>query len=104
MLVVTTDHITGKNLEMLGIAKGTAILTKHMGKDFISSIKSMTGGELTEYTKMTEESRELATDRMILDAEKAGADAVVNVRFTSSEVMPGASEMTAYGTAVKFVD
>ncbi len=102
MLVVNTDYITGKELEMLGMVDGSTIQTKNIGRDITQSFKTLIGGELTSYTDMMNKARELATQRMIEAAAKLGADAVVNVRYVSSEVMQGAAEVVAYGTAVRF--
>ncbi|MBO4423447.1 MAG: YbjQ family protein [Clostridia bacterium] len=103
MFIVSTDYIEGKKLEMLGLVKGSTIQTKHIGKDLGASIKTIVGGELKGYTQMMEEARAIATSRMVADAEKLGADAVVNVRFATSAVMQGAAEIIVYGTAVKYV-
>lgn len=102
MMIVTTDYITGKKLQMLGLVKGSTVLSKHIGKDIAASFKQLIGGELKDYTAMVNEARDVALKRMTAEAQKSGADAVVNVRFSSSEVMQGAAEMIAYGTAVKF--
>ena len=104
MILVNTDYISGKELEMLTIVKGSTIQTKHIGKDITQSFKTLVGGELKEYTLMMNEARELATKRMIAEAEELGADAVVNVRYATSAIMQGAAEVIAYGTAVKFVN
>lgn len=103
MILVNTDYIAGKNLEMLGLVKGSTIQSKHIGKDFMESFKTIVGGELKRYNEMMAEARDLATNRMVNEAEKLGADAVVNIRYASSEVLQGAAEVMAYGTAVKFV-
>lgn len=103
MILVNTDYITGKELEMLGLVKGSTIQTKNVGRDITQSFKHLVGGELTSYTQMMNEARAIATKRMAEEAESMGADAVVNIRYTSSEVMQGAAEVMAYGTAVKFV-
>lgn len=103
MILVNTDYISGKNLEMLGLVKGSTIQAKNFGKDITQGFKSLVGGELKAYTDMMNEARALATERMVSDAEQLGADAVVNVRYASSAVMEGAAEVIAYGTAVKFV-
>lgn len=103
MFLVNTDHITGKELEMLGIVKGSTIQTKHIGKDIGASFKTLVGGELKAYTEMMEDARNIATQRMIKEAESLGADAVINVRYTTSAVMQSAAEILAYGTAVKYV-
>ncbi len=102
MLVVNTDYITGKELEMLGLVRGSTIQTKNVGKDILSGFKNMVGGELTAYTQMMNEARDLATKRMMEEAANIGADAIVCVRYSSSAVASGAAEVMAYGTAVKF--
>ena len=102
MILVNTDYITGYNLLMLGLVKGSTVQSKHIGKDIGAGFKSMVGGELKGYTEMMEDARREATARMIREAESMGADAVVNVRFTTSSITPGAAEVIAYGTAVKF--
>ena len=103
MLIVTTDTIFGKNLEMLGLVEGSTIQSKHIGSDITQSFKTIVGGELKAYTQMMNEARAMATRRMVEEAEALGADAVINVRFASSAVMQGAAEVIAYGTAVKFI-
>ncbi len=102
MILVNTDYITGKELEMLGIAKGSTIQTKNVGRDITQTFKSLVGGELQSYNEMMNNARALATKRMVEEAESLGADAVVNVRYASSAVMTGAAEVIVYGTAVKF--
>ena len=104
MLLVTTDYITGKELEMLSIVKGSTIQSKHIGKDIMQSFKTLVGGELKAYTEMMNTARELATKRMIEEAKNLGADAIVNIRYSSSSVVQGAAEIIVYGTAVKFVN
>lgn len=101
MILVNTDYIAGKELEMLGLVKGSTIQSKNIGHDIGQSFKTLVGGELKSYTDMMNEARELATKRMIEEAQKLGADAVVNIRFASAAVMQGAAEVMAYGTAVK---
>lgn len=103
MILVNTDYIEGKQLEMLGLVKGSTIQTKNLGKDITQGFKTLVGGELKAYTEMMNDARALATKRMVAEAENLGADAVVNVRYASSAVMAGAAEVMAYGTAVKFV-
>ena len=103
MILVNTDYISGKELEMLTLVKGSTIQSKHFGKDLAQSFKTLVGGELKAYTEMMNEARAIATKRMVEEAEALGADAVVNVRYASSAVMQGAAEVIAYGTAVKFV-
>ena len=102
MLIVTTEYISGKELEMLGMVKGSTIQTKHLGKDITQSFKTLIGGELTAYTEMMNDARALATKRMVQEAEALGADAIVGVRYGSAAVMQSAAEVMAYGTAVKF--
>ena len=102
MILVNTDYISGKELEMLGLVKGSTIHSKHIGKDIAEAFKTLVGGELTGYTEMMNEARAMATKRMVGMAEAMGADAVVNIRYASSAVMQGAAEVIAYGTAVKF--
>lgn len=102
MVIVNTDYISGKELEMLGMVKGSTIQSKNLGHDIGQSFKTLVGGELKSYTEMMNDARALATRRMVEEAEKLGADAVVNVRFASASVMAGAAEVMAYGTAVKF--
>ena len=103
MILVNTDYISGKELEMLGLVKGSTIQSKHIGKDIAQSFKTLVGGELRSYNDMMNEARALATKRMVAEAEQMGADAVVNIRYASSAIMQGAAEVIAYGTAVKFV-
>ena len=103
MILVNTDYISGKQLEMLGLVKGSTIQSKHVGKDIMQSFKTLVGGELKSYNEMMNEARAIATKRMVEEAESLGADAIVNVRYSSAAVMQGAAEVIAYGTAVKFV-
>ena len=102
MILVNTDYITGKELEMVGLVKGSTIQSKNVGKDITQSFKTLVGGELKAYTQMMNEARALATKRMVEEAEGMGADAIVNIRYASSAVIQGAAEVIAYGTAVKF--
>ena len=103
MILVNTDYITGKELEMLGLVRGSTIQTKHLGSDISQSFKTLVGGELKSYNDMMNQARALATKRMVDEAEAMGADAVVNIRYASAAVMQGAAEVIAYGTAVKFI-
>ena len=103
MILVNTDYIGGKLLEMLGLVKGSTIQSKHLGSDIAQSFKTLVGGELKSYTDMMNNARDVATKRMVAEAEALGADAVVNIRYASSAVMQGAAEVIAYGTAVRFV-
>jgi len=101
MLLSTTDTIHGKRIvKHLGLARGNTIRARHIGRDIMAIIRHMIGGEITDYTKMMAESREQAIDRMIEDAQKLGANAVVHMSFSTQMVMGGASEILAYGTAV----
>ena len=102
MLLVNTDYISGKELETLGVVKGSVVQTKNFGKDFMAGIKTLVGGEVKEYTEMLNQARQIAVKRMVDEAQEMGADAVVNVRYASSSVMQGAAEVIAYGTAVKY--
>ena len=101
MLLLNIDYIPGKEVEVLGIVKGTVVQTKNFGKDFMAGMKTLVGGEIKGYTEMLTEARQIATKRMVDEAENMGADAVLNIRFGSSAVMSGAAEIIAYGTAVK---
>ncbi len=102
MLIVNIDYIPGKELEVLGMVKGSTIQSKHLGNDIAQSFKTLVGGELKAYTDMMNDARALATKRMTEEAEALGADAIINVRYASAAVMQGAAEVMAYGTAVKF--
>ncbi|MDR2490889.1 MAG: YbjQ family protein [Spirochaetaceae bacterium] len=102
MILVNTDFISGKELETLGLVKGSTIQSKNFGRDITQAVKSLLGGELKAYNEMMNEARALATKRMVEDAEKLGADGIVNIRYASSAVMQNAAEVIAYGTAVKF--
>ena len=102
ILIVNTDHITGREIsETLGIVQGSTIRAKWFGKDIIAGLRQIVGGELKEYTEMLIEAREEATRRMEKDAENIGADAVINVRYQTAQIMQSAAEILAYGTAVK---
>lgn len=102
MLLLNIDHVPGREIEALGLVKGTVVQSKHFGKDFMAGMKTIVGGEIKSYTEMLVEARQIATKRMVDEANALGADAVVNVRYGSSAVMNGAAEVIAYGTAVKF--
>ena len=102
MIITTTDFIPGREIrEVLDVARGSTVRARNIGRDIFAGLKNLVGGEISEYTKLMAEAREHAIDRMIADAETLGADAVINVRFTTSAVMQGMSEILAYGTAVK---
>ena len=102
MILVNTEYITGRELEMLGLVQGSTIQAKNIVRDITQALKSIVGGELESYTDMMNQARALATQRMTQQAEAMGADAIVAVRYASSTVMEGAAEIIAYGTAVKF--
>lgn len=102
MLLVTTETVSGRELEMLGLVKGSTIQSKNIGRDITQGFKTLVGGELKSYTDMMNQARGIATQRMIDEAQALGADAVVAVRYSSASVMQGAAEVMAYGTAVKF--
>ena len=102
MILVTTNYISGKDLDTLGIVKGSAIHTVNVFKDIAQAFKLLVGGELSSYVKMMDDARAMATKRMVEDAEKHGADAVVNIRYASSSIIQHAAEVIVYGTAVKF--
>ncbi len=103
MLLTTTENIPGRQYEVLGVVKGNMVQTKNIARDIGQGLKSMVGGELTTYTEMMNESRAIATKRMVEEAERMGADAIVMMRYSTSAVAAGAAEIIAYGTAVRFV-
>ena len=98
-----TEAIPGQKYEVISLVKGSMIQTKHLGRDIGNVLKSLVGGELRGYSEMLNEARAIATKRMIQDAERFSADAIVNVRYTTSTVLQGAAEILVYGTAVKYV-
>jgi uncharacterized protein YbjQ (UPF0145 family) len=103
MIIATTDTIPGKNIvEVLGIARGSTVRARNVGRDFFAGLKNIVGGEISEYTKLQADSREQAMQRMIDDANRMGADAIVCFRLNTSVITQGAAEILAYGTAVKF--
>ena len=102
MLLLNIDYVPEKEIEALGMVKGTVVQSKHFGRDFMASMKTLVGGEIVGYTEMLNEARQIATKRMVDEAKAMGADAVVNVRYGSSAVMQGVAEVIAYGTAVRF--
>ena len=102
MLLLNSDYIPGKDFEVLGLAKGTIVQTKNFGKDFMAGMKTLVGGEIVGYTEMLTEARQIATKRMVDEAEAMGADAVLNIRYGSSSLMQGAAEVIVYGTAVRY--
>ncbi|MCQ2554996.1 MAG: YbjQ family protein [Clostridia bacterium] len=104
MKLLTIDYVPGKEIEALGLVRGTTVQTKNVGKDFMAGMKTLVGGELTGYTEMLTEARQIATKRMVDEAESLGADAVIGIMYGSSAIMQGAAEVIAYGTAVKILD
>lgn len=101
MITVTSDRIPGKKVvKTLGLVRGNTIRARHVGRDIMAGLRNLVGGEITEYTKLMAESREQAIDRMIQEAERLGANAVISMRFTTSMIMGGAAELLSYGTAV----
>ena len=103
MLLLNINYVPGKRIEALSIVKGSTVQSKHFGKDFMAGMKTLVGGEIESYTDMLNEARQIATKRMVDEAQALGADAVINIRYASAAVMQGAAEITAYGTAVRFV-
>ena len=102
MHIVNTEFVPGYRItESVGLVRGSTIRAKHLGKDILAGLRSLVGGEVKEYTEMLVECRNAATNRMVDQAQKLDADAVINVRYTTSQVMAGAAELLAYGTAVK---
>ena len=103
MILVTTDFVSGREIETISIVKGSMIQSKHIGRDLGAAFKSIVGGELTGYSEMINEARSIATKRMVEEAVALGADAVINIRYASAAVMQGAAEVMVYGTAVRVV-
>lgn len=104
MLLLSIEYVPDKKIQALGIAKGSVVQSKHFGKDFMAGMKTLVGGEIESYTQMLIEARQIATKRLVDEAETMGADAVIGLRYTSSSVMQGAAEVTAYGTAVRILE
>lgn len=102
MIIVNTDYISGKEIETIQIVKGSVVFSKNVVRDFFAAVKTLIGGEITGYTEMMNEARQKATERMMGEAAMLGADAIINVRFATSCLMAGASEIIIYGTAVRF--
>jgi uncharacterized protein YbjQ (UPF0145 family) len=101
MIVVTTEFVAGRKVaRTLGLVRGNTIRARHIGRDIVAVLKNIVGGEIVEYTKLMGESREQAIDRMVDEAKTLGADAIIGLRFSTSEIMGGAAELLAYGTAV----
>jgi len=102
MLLTTSENIAGRQVTHLGIVTGNVVQAKHLGRDIMAGFKTLVGGELKGYTELLSEARSIATERLVGEASKMGADAVVCLRYNSASVMDGACEVMAYGTAVKF--
>ena len=103
MKLLSIEYIPGQEIEALGIVKGTVVQTENVGHDFMAGMKTLVGGEIVGYTQMLNEARQIAVKRMVDEAKEMGADAVIGVKYGSSQVMSGAAEVIAYGTAVKYV-
>lgn len=102
MLIVNTDYISGKEIETIQLVKGSIVFSKNVVRDIFAGLKTLVGGEIAGYTEMMNEARQKATERMIQEATSIGADAIVNVRFATTNLMASAAEIIAYGTAVRF--
>ncbi len=103
MKLLSIEYIPNAEIEALGMVKGTIVQTKNVGKDFMAGMKTLVGGEIVGYTQMLEEARQIAVKRMVDEAKALGADAIIGVRYGSSQVMTGAAEVIAYGTAVRIL-
>lgn len=103
MKLLSINYIPGCEIEPLGMVKGTIVQTKNIGRDFMAGMKTLVGGEIVGYTEMLNEARQIAVKRMVDEAKELGADAVIDIKYGSSQVMQGAAEVIAYGTAVKIV-
>ena len=101
MLLYTVETVPGKNLQLLGLVQGSTVQSKHIGKDLMAGLRGIVGGEMKGYTEMLDDARAQAVSRMIAQAEKLGADAILGVRYATSAITQGAAEILAYGTAVK---
>lgn len=105
MIVITANHVSGKRVvRTLGLVRGNTIRARHIGKDIMAVMRNIVGGEVSEYTKLLAESREQALDRMVDDARRLGANAIISLRFSTSMIMGGSAELLAYGTAVVLED
>lgn len=103
MYLATTENVSGTNVQHLGLVRGSTVQSKHIGKDIMAGFKTVVGGELTGYSEMLNEARNIATQRMVAEAEALGADGIIALRYASASIMDGAAEVVAYGTAVKFL-
>ena len=102
MILATTEDIAGRGIEqVLGLVRGNTIRARHLGRDFLAGLRNIVGGEIKDYTRMLSDARDQAIQRMTREAEQLGADAILGVRFTTSQTMSGAAEILAYGTAVR---
>jgi uncharacterized protein YbjQ (UPF0145 family) len=105
MIITSSEKIADKKIvKTLGLVRGNTIKAKHIGKDIVAGLRNIVGGEIKEYTEAFSEARETAIERMTKEAEAMGADAIVSVRFTTSQIMSGAAELMVYGTAVKVLE
>ena len=104
MKLLSIEYIPGQEIEALGMVKGTIVQTKNVGRDFMAGMKTLVGGEIVGYTQMLNEARQIAIKRMVDEAKELGADAIVCIKYGSSQIMAGAAEVIAYGTAVKYVN
>lgn len=104
MKLLSIEYIPGAEIEALGMVKGTIVQTKNVGKDFMAGMKTLVGGEIVGYTQMLEEARQIAAKRMVDEAKALGADAIIGVRYGSSQLMASAAEVIAYGTAVRILN
>ena len=102
MKLLSIEYVPGQEIEALGLVKGTIVQTKNVGRDIMAGMKTLVGGEIAGYTQMLNEARQIATKRMVDEARELGADAIIGITYGSSQVMPGAAEVVAYGTAVKY--
>lgn len=103
MLLLNINYVPDRKIQALGIVKGSVVMSKNFGKDFMAGMKTLVGGEIEGYTELLQQARQIATKRMVDEAERMEADAVISVTYTSSSVMQGAAEVTAYGTAVELI-
>lgn len=103
MKLLSIEYIPGVDIDALGLVKGTVVQTKNVGRDFMAGMKTLVGGEIVGYTEMLNEARQIAMKRMVEEAKALGADAVIGIKYGSSQVMSGAAEVISYGTAVKYV-
>jgi len=105
MIMTNTETVSGKRIvEHLGLVRGNTIRAKHIGKDILAGLRTIVGGEMSEYTEMLQEARQIATARMVEEAKNLGADGIINIRYATSNVMDGCAEILAYGTAVRLED